>query len=314
MTRPSTFRIAGALVVLALVLAGCGGAASPTPGPTIIPGPTGGPTLNAGELRLLLIARLGERWYCDPDEYPVAHGTELERAIERWAELQAEGELFHAVAAQLQIDVAGPLTDVERVAVYHLWKVASSIPLDPVGNGRYRFDYTVKPGADGASGTRTAGLIDDQGTMTIEQQAPAEEPICPICLARGTLIDTPDGPIAVEDLALGDPIWTIDGGGRRVLGAVIARGSTVAPADHQVIRLTLADGRTVTASPGHPLADGRGFGELRLGDVVDGSAITALERLPYSGGETFDLVASGATGGYYVDGIPLGTTLLPAGS
>ena len=68
----------------------------------------------------------------------------------------------------------------------------------------------------------------------------------------------------------------------------------------------------MTASPGHPLADGRQLGALTVGDDVDGSRIVALDSLPYGGGETFDLVASGATGGYYADGIPLGTTLLPA--
>ena len=316
MTRPPTRRLAGSLLALVLVVAGCTTESSPaaTPGPTIVPGPTGGATLNAGQLRLLLISRLGERWYCDPDEYPVAHGTELERAIERWPELQAEGELFHAVAAQLGFSVEGGLTDAERVAIYHLWKIASSIPLDPVGDGRYRFDYTTVPSSGAALGTRTAGIIGADGTMTIEQQAPAPEPICPICLARGTLIDTPDGPIAVDALQLGDQIWTMDADGRRVAGTVIALGSTVAPASHQVIRLTLADGRTVSASPGHPLADGRLVGALRIGDLVDTSAVIGMDWLSYGGGETFDLVASGATGGYYADGIPLGTTLLPRGS
>ena len=76
-----------------------------------------------------------------------------------------------------------------------------------------------------------------------------------------------------------------------------------------MIRLTLADGRTVTASPGHPLADGRTLGSLALGDVVDGSPITDLVSLPYSGGETFDLVASGPTGDYFSDGVALGSTL-----
>ncbi|HET7181306.1 MAG TPA: Hint domain-containing protein, partial [Candidatus Limnocylindrales bacterium] len=161
-------------------------------------------------------------------------------------------------------------------------------------------------------GTRTTGLIDATGAISIEQQAPTPQPPCPICLSRGTRIDTPTGPIAVEALRLGDPIWTRDASGRRVEGTVIALGSTEAPSTHQVIHLTLADGRSVTASPGHPLADGRQLGTLAVGDAVDGSRIVALESLPYGGGETFDLVASGATGGYFADGIPLGTTLLPS--
>lgn len=313
--RPAFGPIAALLVTL---VAACstGGAPTPnpTPGPTIVPGPTGGATFTAGQLRLLVIERFGERWYCDPDEYPVSRGTEQERAIERFDEMVTEGEIYTAVAAKLGINVSGAVTDAQKLAIYQVWKVALSIPFDPVGDGRYRFDYLAAPLNGGVQGLRTAGIVNADGSMVIEQRAAAGEPICPICLARGTLIDTPDGSIAVQDLRLGDPIWTLAADGRRAAGTVIALGSTAAPADHRVIRLTLADGRSVTASPGHPLADGRTFGTLALGDLVDGSAVTGLDSIPYSGGETFDLVASGATGIYFSDGVPLRSTLVPAGS
>jgi hypothetical protein len=311
MIRPTAVLRALAAVLL-LAVAACSSVPGATPGPTIVPGPSGGATFTAGELRLLLIQRFGPRWYCDPDEYPIAHGTELERAIERYPEMVAEGDIFKAVAAKLGINVSGAIADAQKQAIYHVWKVALSIPFDPVGDGRYRFDYLAEPPAGGNQGTRTAGIVNADGSMTIEQRAAAGEPVCPICLARGTRIDTPHGPVPVQDLRLGAPIWTLDADGRRVAGTVIALGSTTAPGTHRVIRLVLADGRTVTASPGHPLADGRTFGSLSIGELVDGSAVASLESLPYAGGETFDLVASGSTGTYLSDGIPLGTTLAPA--
>ena len=76
-----------------------------------------------------------------------------------------------------------------------------------------------------------------------------------------------------------------------------------------MLRVRLGDGRSVTASPGHPLLDGRPLGDLGVGDVVDGSQVVAIDSLPYPSGETFDLVASGTTGAYFAGGIPLGTTL-----
>ena len=257
----------------------------------------------------MLINHLGPLWYCDPDEYPVSRGTEQERAIERFAEMQAEGEIYRAVAAEVDIDPNGALTDAQKLAIYRIWKVARAVQLQPIGTGIYRFDYLAQPVGGAAQGLRSAGRINADGLIEIEQQAAAGEPPCPICLVRGTRIDTPEGPRAVEGLRIGDAVWTIDARGRRVAGTVVAMGSTEAPADHRVIHLTLADARSITASPGHPLADGRDIGTLAIGDVVDGSVIVALESLPYGGGETFDLVASGATGWYYADGIPLASTL-----
>ena len=155
---------------------------------------------------------------------------------ERWPEVLVDPELLSAVLQALHLPplVQANLNDEQRLAVYRLWKVASAITLETIGNGRYRFDYLAQPAEGAPQGTRTAGIIDDSGRITIEQQAPAGEPICPICLAAGTLIETPDGTVAVERLRLGDPIWTLDVDGRRVAGTVIALGSTAAPAGHRV--------------------------------------------------------------------------------
>lgn len=280
---------------------------SGTPGPTIIPAPSGGGTFGPADLRLVLIDRLGPIWSCgDP-----AGRDEGQAALEAWPEMQAENELFRAIADRLDIDVDADVSGAEKLAIYRLWKAGLAVQLETIGDDTYRFDYLAQPVGGASDGTRTAGTIRSSGQITIEQQAPAGEPNCPICLARGTLIDTPDGPVPVEDLGLGDPIWTLTADGRRVAGVVIALDSTSAPPDHQVVRLELEDGRTVTASSGHPLADGRLIGDLRPGDVVDGSRVSAAAREPYASTHTFDLVSSGATGWYFAGGVPLGSTLLP---
>jgi Hint domain-containing protein len=300
------------VALAAAALAGCSLLGSgATPGPSIIPGPSlpPGTTLDPGDLRLALVGQFGPRWYCDPDEFPLPHGDEQSNALARFAEMQAEGVIFGAVVRNLGFAGVTDFTTAQKVQIYRLWKVLLSLPLDAIGSGTYRFDYTAQPLGSATQGVRSTGTITDKGQITIEAQAPADAPNCPICLARGTRIDGPNGSIAVEAIRLGDRVWTLDATGQRIAGTVIAIGSTVAPADHQVIRLVLADGRSVTASPGHPLADGRRLGTLRVGDLVDGSAVASLTWLPYGGGETFDLVVSGPTGVYLSDGIPLGTTL-----
>ena len=299
------------VAMLALLAAACSpGGGGPTPGPTILPGPTGGGTLGPAELRLVLIDQLGPLWYCDRDEYPVGR-DEGQAALDAWPEMQAENELSREIAERLGIDVDADVSDADKLAIYRAWKVGLAVRLDSIAEDAYRFDYLAQPVGGAAEGTRTAGVIRDTGEITIEQQAPAGEPICPICLARGTLIDTPAGPVQVERLRLDDPIWTLAADGRRVAGSVIAVGSMAAPPDHVVVRLVLEDGRTVTASPSHPLADGRLIGDLRPGDVLDGSSVANAVREAYTSTATFDLVSSGETGAYFAGGIPLGSTLLP---
>lgn len=290
-----------------LVAAACSGAASPSPTPS----PTSGPPLTMPELKFALIDAYGPLWYCDPDFYPIQRADEIDSARERWPDVLADTLAFAAITKRLGVASEGEFTDEQKLAAYQTWKVLNAIGLDPIGNDAYRFDYLAQPAAGAAEGTRTAGTITRDGDVTIEQQASAGEPMCPICLAIGTMIDTPDGPAPVEALRLGDPAWTLDEHGTRVRATVIALGSTAAPAGHRVVRLVLADGRTVTASPGHPLADGRHFGSLRAGDEVDGTLVISADRVAYDGGRTFDLVVSGPTGIYLVDGIPLRSTLRP---
>ena len=309
-------RVLVAGFVLLAVVACSGGASpstspapSPTPGATPSPIPTAGPGRTLPDLKYALIDGFGPLWYCDPDFYPIQREDELASALDRWAEVVADSEAFDVIATRLNLDPAGDFSDQQKLDVYRGWKVLNAIALDPIGNDTYRFDYLAQPAGGGAEGTRTAGTITVGGEVTIEQQASAGEPICPICLARGTLVDAPGGPLPVEGLRIGDPVWTLDEDRARVRGTVIAVGSTLAPAGHHVVRLVLADGRTVTASPGHPLADGRLLGDLRAGAAVEGSVVVAADLVAYEGARTYDIVVNGPTGTYLVDEIPLGSTL-----
>ena len=69
-----------------------------------------------------------------------------------------------------------------------------------------------------------------------------------------------------------------------------------------------ADGRSVDASPGHPLAVGRRVGDLRAGDPVHGSLVISAELVPYAG-RTWDLLPAGPTDVYRAEGVPLRSTL-----
>jgi len=129
-----------------------------------------------------------------------------------------------------------------------------------------------------------------------------------ICLAASDSIATPTGPIPVAQLRVGMMVWTLDAAGKRVAAPVVEVNHRPTPTGLHVLRLTLADGRVVDASAGHPTVDGRPVGELRAGDGLDGSRLIRVESIPYAG-DTWDLLPAGPTGVYWANGIQLGSTL-----
>jgi hypothetical protein len=213
--------------------------------------------------------------------------------------------------AHLGIDASATPSATQVLAIDREWKMLRALVLQPV-DGVYAFDYVAASAAGAQQGWHVAGTIDAEGAIHLTRRDPSGPPPCPICLSRGTLIATPDGPTADEDLRVGMAVWTADPSGRRLAVEVLLVGSTPVPAAHQMVHLVLTDGRTLEASPGHPLPDGRRLGDLQPGDLVDRARVVTAELVPYAGGATFDLLPSGPTGAYWANGILLLSTLRPA--
>lgn len=303
-------RLAAALA-FTLLAAACGdrtgvasGSGSPAPTPTVAPAASGALTL--AQFKYRLIDRFGHVWYCDPDFYPVARSDQDTLAEQRFPETQNDGAMFSAILAHLGYAPSSTYTHAQKVAIYSDWKMLGALALDPAGTA-YTFDARFT--TDDRTGSQVAGTIDRSGIIAIRSQRAIGPPPCPICLARGTQIATPTGPVAVEDIREGLIVWTMDERGGRVAAAVERAGNMTAPADHVVVHLVLADGREFYASPGHPLADGRLLGSLVAGDRVDGSIAVFAGRVPYGLGTTFDLLPAGPTGSYWAGGVPLQSTI-----
>ncbi len=135
---------------------------------------------------------------------------------------------------------------------------------------------------------------------------------CPICLSGDTIINTLNGPLNVKNVTVGTPVWTVDRFGRKTTGTVLEVRKSPVPSIHEVVHIVLQDGRQLYASPAHPTADGRTFGELRQGDILDNSVLTVVELVPYGQAYTYDLLPSGDTGFYWANNILVGSTLSPA--
>jgi hypothetical protein len=112
----------------------------------------------------------------------------------------------------------------------------------------------------------------------------------------------------VEALKKGMVIYTQDSTGKKIAGVITATASVQSPTSFQIIRITLNDGRVVSASPGHPTTDRRTIGELKVGDYLDGGIVAAVTAVPYNG-YTFDILPDGGSGFYWANGILLKSTL-----
>lgn len=309
--------MAGLLAMLAGAIVSCaaGPPAIPTsPAPsspvsTTTPSPTSTPTPTAAysqyQLGYLLLSRYPDFFWCDPDFYPVGRpGGEEANAGQQFPDIQANSAEFSAVLEHLGWPVKADYTDEEKLEVYREHKKLTRAISVTLSGSLYNFSLRVGKG----QGQLIEGTITSSGQIKVIRQEPSFN-TCPICLAEGTLIDTPVGRITVEQLQVGMTVWTISPLGEPVSAPIIKVVATPVPSDFQVIRISLDDGRTLTASPGHPTAEMRALGDYRPGDNLDGGQVNAAELIGYRQGVTYDILPSGLPGVYRANGIWLKSTL-----
>jgi hypothetical protein len=256
------------------------------------------------ELKYKLLAAYPDYFWCDPDLYPIARsGVEQQNAIDQFAAIEANREEFTVILTHLNLPDKAGYTDDEKLQIYREYKkLNGAVQVTATASG---YTFTIRVGQN--QGENYQGTISASGLITVTATTPSIN-TCPICLAEGTLIDTPDGPVPVEKLQQGMMIYTQDDAGKKIAGVITATASAQSPTSFQIIRIVLNDGRLVSASPGHPTTDGRTIGELKVGDTLDGGIIAAVTAVPYSG-YTFDILPEGGTGFYWANGILLKSTL-----
>ena len=103
-------------------------------------------------------------------------------------------------------------------------------------------------------------------------------------------------------------IYTVDGAGNRTTGVISETASVQSPSLFQIVTIVLNDGRSVSASHGHPTPDGHTIGDLKVGDTLDGGIVVSVTSTLYTG-STFDILPDGGSGLYWANGILLKSTL-----
>jgi hypothetical protein len=279
------------ITCLFLLLTAC----QPSPPPT---------EYSVPELKYKVLANFSDFFWCDPDYYPIAReGQEQLNAIEQFPTIKSDAAEFQAILKHLNMPDISQHDDAEKLQIYREHKKLTRV-MEFSTSGTIN-SFVIRVGEN--QGQRIEGTILINGTIKITKRETSFN-TCPICLAEGTLINTPDGPVPVERIHEGMAIWTVDCCGGRSVATVVRTASSQVPSSFEIVRITLSDGRHVTASPLHPTADGRVLGQYTIGDILDGSTVTAVKYLPYDG-ITYDLLPSGVTGLYWANGILLKSTL-----
>ncbi len=75
----------------------------------------------------------------------------------------------------------------------------------------------------------------------------------PVCFAAGTLIDTPDGPRAIEQLAEGHFVWSYDHSSERVVLGRVAATMTRRAAAYGTLPVPGPAGSVLRLTPEHPI-------------------------------------------------------------
>jgi len=244
------------------------------------------------QLEYRLFSNFPNVFWCDPDFYPIARaGQEQQNAIAQFPAIKANQAEYSAILAYLNLQNKTDYTDNEKLLIYKEHKKLNYAVQMTYAAGVYNFDLRVGDG----QGERIQGTIKTSGEIQVTSRSPSFNS-CPICLVKGTLIDTPEGPIPVERLIKGMIVWTLDGSGNRIAKEIVETASTPTPLFFQAIRIELSDGRSVTASPGHPSADGRAIADYQVGDEMDGARIIIADYITYKNEMTYDILPAGITG------------------
>jgi len=257
------------------------------------------------QLEYLLFSQYPDFFWCDPDFYPIGRpGIEESNAQQQFPEIQANTAEFSAILDHLSLAEKATYTAEEQLEIYREHKkLTRALNITPSG-GLYNFSLRV--GKD--QGQLIEGTITSSGQIKVTRQETSFN-TCPICLTSGTLIDTPAGRVPVEQLQVGMTVWTVDPAGQLAAVPVIKIASVSVPPSFKVVKVSLDDGRTISAAPGHPTGDNRALGEYQTGDSLDRGRVISVELIDYWPGTTHDILPAGPVGVYRANGIWLKSTL-----
>jgi hypothetical protein len=152
----------------------------------------------------------------------------IQNARFRFPTIKSNLMAFDAILQHEHLSAAQRFSPRELIAMIDDYKQMQAIDLKPADDG-YSFSvlvWMVEP----VSALRVSGRVSLSSSVAIERrEADQPAPDCPVCLAAGVRIATPNGEVLVQDLAVGMRVWTTDVRGGRIAGVVLETGHVEAP-------------------------------------------------------------------------------------
>jgi hypothetical protein len=140
-----------------------------------------------------------------------------------------------------------------------------------------------------------------------------EEGTCPVgcpecvCAAPDTPIATERGQRRIDEIEVGDLVYSIDHDAISLVPVIRVQRTPVR--HHRVIQVRLATGAVLEISGPHPTAHGDTFADLTAGGELDGVKIESVTVVPYLASFTHDILPASSTGTYFAAGVAIGSTL-----
>lgn len=129
------------------------------------------------------------------------------------------------------------------------------------------------------------------------------------CLSKNTLITTPSGFRKIQHIKVGDPVWTINKTGKKIISKIIRTIKVAVGSNYRILDIVLEDGRRLLVSPAHPNINGRALSESIKGSYLDRSRVVSVRSIHYKSMNTYDILPGGQTGGYWANGVLIGSTI-----
>jgi intein/homing endonuclease len=142
------------------------------------------------------------------------------------------------------------------------------------------------------------------------------------CLPNTARILTSQGEEKIDNLQIGDSVYTFNNIDGKILAPIIQVIKTPVQKEYIMIKITLEEGRSVQASSKHPIPIERKyanssvnqfeellFSDIKKGDHIDNSKVVSIEFVKYNGEFTYDILPAGESGYYWADEVLIGSTL-----